>query len=755
MDKILRTTENKILAFLSLAIGFNTLFFIAREVKPISFLIITRNTDIFYLIYAVLAVCVSGTIFFFTEGWQWRRWLAKKLLVLFPTELLLLFAITESNQFHYIFQIASGFYIIMVGIMLIDIYHSKNESAPERIGPAHTRKSWLSIQKRSTLAILTLLIAVNLGFGSYRIAQFAAVDEALWTFGGRIARYWSNFAERDWKGTKVSDKPGVTVSIISGAGLLFEIPKDYKPVKRENGTYRPKNDIQKLNFALRFPILLFTALMLPAFYFFLERLLGERKSLLSTILIGTSPILLGMSRIINPDSLLWVFAPLAMISYFVFLKRKRLAYLYWAGIFLGLALLTKYVANILFVFFFSLIFLEYILMEKEARKSIDFIVYIKNSFLNYAILTFAALAVFYILYPLAWVKPTTLLDATLLSQAFESTWPLFVGIISFIFIDQWTMRNRITKALLDTIADKKHWLISILASLFLGSVLFALANTLTGMQWYDFEEILASPKTSYGTAGFPGILLGNFYPLVFGIHPMALCALVIFSIFLIRHAALASSTYRSGFYLIVFVLLYYFGATVNHVATISRYQIILFPIALILAGIALAILLEMLRKKIPRLTFGLGASLILLAGTSSLAFSTPLYSGYASALLPSEYYLDIKDMGDGSYEAADFLNRNLPDAAHASIWSDKNGVCTFFIGNCYTSFNFKNLRGKDIDYVVVSSGRRSRTFNRVNPDKIGVIRFDLYYARTDNLIYSQHIDNRPGNFVKIFPFVKD
>jgi hypothetical protein len=743
---------------LSIALGLNTLFFIAREVKSLKFLIISTDTHLFYFLYFALAVCVSGTLLFYATGFPWKDWLVKKLLVVFPSFVLLAFALVQSKHFHYVFQVATGLYVIIAGLFLVSLRHTMTHPKHDSLETTRsTDKVWFMRQKKSTLAILILLIFINLGFGTYRIAQYAAVDEALWTFGGRISKYWNNIADRDWNGTRVSDKPGVTVSIISGTGLLFETPMDYKSIKWENGgTSHPKNDIQKLNFALRFPILLFTVFMLPVLYFFLERLFGERKALISTILIGTSPVLLGMSRIINPDSLLWIFSSLSLVSYFIFLKRRFFTYLYWSGIFLGLALLTKYVANILFIFFFGLIFLEYILMERKTRNSIDFIAYIKTAFLDYFVLTFVALAVFYIIYPAVWVRPTRLLDATLLSQAFSGTWPLFIGIISFILIDQWTMKNRITKALLDTIADKKHWLITAITAIFLLSVLFVCANTLSGMHWYDFEEILSSPKTSYTDVGFTGVFLGNFYPLVFSIHAITFLSLIFFSVFLIRHSTSTSYSYRSGLYLILFILIYYLGSAVNHVATISRYQIMIFPIAFILASIPLSIAFETLRKKISaHITSDISAFALLIIMTLPLIDSAPLYSGYNSILLPKTYHTNVKDMGDGSYEAANALNQ-LPDATNITIWTDKSGVCTFFVGNCYSSFNYNNLKTKGIDYVVVSSGRQSRTTKMVQGAVAGlkpnVIRFDQYYDQTDNLTYALYIDDRPGNFVKILPF---
>ena len=115
-------------------------------------------------------------------------------------------------------------------------------------------------------------------------------------------------------------------------------------------------------------------------------------------------------------------------------------------------------------------------------------------------------------------------------------------------------------------------------------------------------------------------------------------------------------------------------------------------------------------------------------------------------------------MGDGNYEVAEFLN-HLPNAKTITVWSDKSGVCTFFIGNCYSGLNYNSLKEKNFDYVVVSSGRESRTTKMVQGAvlhlKPNVMLFDKYYTQTENLSYALYINNRPGNFVKVMPYVKD
>jgi len=123
----------------------------------------------------------------------------------------------------------------------------------------------------------------------------------------------------------------------------------------------------------------------------------------------------------------------------------------------------------------------------------------------------------------------------------------------------------------------------------------------------------------------------------------------------------------------------------------------------------------------------------------------PFYMGYASRLLPSQYYLDIKDMGDGSYEAAQYLN-SLPNSKNLKIWSDKQGVCVFFVGRCFTSLSASFFANNQLDYFVVSSGRESRTI-AMSRKFINILDFQkIYPLAGDN---SLAIAGRKNNYVKI------
>lgn len=746
MQTFFESLEHRVYGLLSVLIAFNTLFFIALQADPLTLFRIDSGNTPFYIGFVVLTVLTLGSVAFFSEHFDWKRYLSIILLIWLPGSIILTYGLNESHNFHYIFNLAIGGYVLLTGILLSAFFIQKEwaERAPDTEAVAF--KEWFRVQGLPTLLLIIFVTGLFFVFGLSRLTEYAAVDEPLW-IDGRIAKYWKNIAQHDWRHTNISDKPGITVAIASGPGLWFKSTTDYPTTP---------DKIESFYFTYRFPLLLSITLLLPLFYFFLERFVGRRRALFSYVFIATSPILIGMSKIINPDSLLWLFAPLSLLSYFVFLKRGSFRYLIFSGIFLGLALLTKYVSNILFIFFLGLIFLEYLFHPKLIV--IPFVEYLKKSLKNFALLTFSALATFYILFPAVWLKPYKLLTSTLLSQAFEKIAPLFVIIIAFVLIDQWVNKARITTALLVLLEKAKYGVAVIIGIVFFSSALFTILNTWLGMTPYNFMDLLAAPKTIADKSDFIGIFLTNFYPLLFGVTPLVFLSLLAAPFFFLKKSFTESVALRTSFYLIIFILLYYLGTTVNNVAAIVRYQIVLFPIAAIIAGITLEHILVWIHKRLsvremPTPVFA--ASFVAFVGAVTLLF-TPFPLSYASSLLPAKYHIDVKDMGAGSYEAAEYLN-TLPDAEHMLIWTDKDGVCKFFVGRCKRNRNYEALRKDGLDYIVVSAGRKSRTTKMMSGDiissKPGLIRFDQYYDRTDPA-FAVHVNSRPTHYVKVFKFEK-
>jgi 4-amino-4-deoxy-L-arabinose transferase-like glycosyltransferase len=600
---------------------------------------------------------------------------------------------------------------------------------------------YIPFKKYVAPAIIVIVLLVNLTLGLARLGNYSSVDEPYWTYG-RITKFWNGIKAHNWKTTSVNDKPGITVAILSGAGLATIDPMPYKSLRGDVKTDAELRDINTINFAFRLPIYLFCVLLLPFFYILLRKLFNQTTALIGFTLIGLSPIILGISLIINPDSLLWIFLPLSFLSYLVFQRTESKKYLYWSGFLLGLALLTKYVANILYIFFFFLPFLEYILAEKKPELR----PYLKKSLRQYAILIGISMATYFILYPATWVNPKILLDGTFLSQAFRSTWPLFVGLALFIVADILFFKDRLTKWTLDFLSTYRHLLVQAISTIFLMGIIFTLLNTYTGMRLFDTAATLASPKgEGTGLLLYADKITADIYSLIFGISPIALLGLFVALLLGVKKKWLDSYEAKIVFFFSLFILFYYLASTVNSVVATVRYQIVLYPFAFIISAIGLSYILSL--KKVSRhLPSLVGVALVIVLSVWSLLSVRPFYFAYTSALLPEQYFVNLKDMGDGSYEAAEYLN-NLPNPEKLTVWSDKGAVCAVFKGKCIIGFTNKRIKGVTFDYVVVSSGRKSRTL-KLSGSANKIIDFKKAYD-TNETVFTITIGDRPNNFVKV------
>jgi 4-amino-4-deoxy-L-arabinose transferase-like glycosyltransferase len=588
--------------------------------------------------------------------------------------------------------------------------------------------------------IISFILAMDLLLGIPRLAKFSAVDEPYWTYG-RTSKFWTAVAQQKWKSTDVNDKPGITVAIISGFGLLKYDPMPYKSLRDNPKTEQQLKDMDAINFYFRLPIFLFCILMLLVFYVFIKKLFGQTIALLSFILMGLSPIIFGMSLIINPDSLLWIFLPLSLLSWLIFQKEERKSYLFASGFFLGLALLTKYVANILYIFLFALPFLEYIFIEKKP----DLAAYLKKAFANYILIVIVSMATFYVLYPATWAHFDNLLKGTFLSKAFETTWPFFAGLIALIAADIFLLKSTVFGWILNFFSKYKTLLIRIFVGFFLLVIISVFINTYIGMKPFDLESILSSPKGIGADTifqSYAGALLADTYSLIFGISPLALLGLLAALIFNLKKKTACSREAIVVFYFTIFILFYYLASSVNDVAATVRYQIALYPLAFIMSAIGISYLINFVQKK--HALVGLVFLIVLATSAFGMFFVRPFYFTYASSLLPGQYLLNTKDMGDGSYEAAYYLN-SLPDAKNISIWSDKGAVCAEFLGECKIGFSRKDLAGKNFNYFVISAGRMSRSLKMASG---GFVNFPKLYSSSE-YVKKITLGGRADNYVKV------
>jgi 4-amino-4-deoxy-L-arabinose transferase-like glycosyltransferase len=607
-------------------------------------------------------------------------------------------------------------------------------------------------QKITIFAVILAVLAINLFFGLPRLAGYSSVDEPYWTYD-RTPDFWRAIANKKWKNTKINDKPGVTTAAISGLGLPFiPNPLEYKSLRQEPKNTETLQDIKDINFALRLPIYLTTLAFLLIFFWLLKKLLGDTVALLSFIFIGLSPIILGVSLIINPDSLLWGFLPLSILSYLVYQKsassgKEQKKYLIFCGIFLGLSLLTKYVANILYVYLLGLLFLEYIYNFHGTK---TFFEYLKKALLNFAIIIAISGLTFFALFPATWKDPSMVLKGTILSVAFKSTWPIFATFLGLILADMLILKSKISSLAINFLAKYGSYLKKTIGSIMLLGIIFVFFNVLGGMKIFDFVAEMASPKggQEYGLIDFLTIVSADLYALLFALTPL---------VFLSFCWAIFANTWKKEseskeativLYFSIFILLYYIASTANHVTATIRYQIVTFPLASIIAAIGLSQLMKIEKVK-NRVKNYYVFSIAILISSVSLFLISPYFFNYSSVLLPQKYVLNLKDMGDGSFEAATYLN-NLPNPQELVIWSDKGAVCETFLGKCNVGFNKGDTKDFNFDYFVVSTGRKSRSLKLHSAGYWEQnIDFQKLYSSEEPGIFKVNFGGREDNFVKI------
>lgn len=731
------------LFFLFSQIAAAAAFFLAAQKIPwLAGANIVSERKWLYIIVFFSSLAVGGLAFLFQKKIDLYAFIKQVTVFLFPAAAVLAVAFSYSHEFHPFAFLLVNFCVFSSFVLFFRQYLTKSHS-DKKLNLSLLRIKELIKNNKIQLAVLSLAVIIYLFFGILRLGKFAAVDEPLWTFD-RIPKYWNNVADGEFHKTMISDKPGITVALVSGVGLLAVNPKEYKLIRHETHLEQSGKKIEKLNLSFRLPFLIFGAFGIFLFYFLLKNLLGKEAALFSSIFIALSPIILGVSRIVNPDGLLWIFLPATFLSFLLYLRHNNsLFYVILTGILLGLSLLTKYVSNILLFIFPLFIFLDYALRDKNSAEKNGS--YFKKSFLDFIAIVIISLFVFYALLPATWMRPARVLEATFFSDAFINFWHIFVLLTIFLAADTLIWKNYFLVKMADFIRQAKKIILVSVPLIFIFFVIFAFLNVRLDMRWYDFESIMASPKTSAGLGFFLGSFSSNFYSLVFGLVPLALFGGMLALIWYFRNKNEIEK--RHIFYFSLFILIYYFASVANEVSATVRYQIVAFPVFMIMAGIGLKNFREISRT-------GTSFSVILcfltiVAGIWSFHFIRPFYFSYASSLLPQKYVLNYKDMGDGSYEAAEFLN-SLPEADDKILWTDKRGVCYFFTGKCLNDYNLKE--GQRIDYFAVSAGRKNRTEKLIltkGRENTYDLSLNELYERQDYIKIIE-IGGRPGNYIKIF-----
>lgn len=551
---------------------------------------------------------------------------------------------------------------------------------------------------------------IHVSFGLSHIGFFVTADEHYWV-EERIPQYWSAWANGKWKKTLINDKPGVSLALVSGPALLLNHDPSLS-CQTEEGRFVgcDPTETARLYGSFRLPILLFNAAILVLIFLAIRVVSGTATSFLATIFCTLSPHLLGMSQIVNPDSLLWTSGSAGLLCTLAFMKSGKWRYAGAAAAALTLALLSKYVALIL-IFFLPVFLVYFKFKDSEFTRSEP-----RKRLIGIIAISAIPLILFPIFVP-GVLSSTERITAFLSAGTGEVMLP-WCGYILLL-----TISATISLVSLQKPAQRVFSLVIscaffLLGTLFLMSIPTLVIGRLTNPSWeiftklpFDIKDLtnsvfhIANPLSGTDTAFLE--LSPLTYSLTLPVLAGALISIALSSFGIVRPWKRAHSGLPLVLLAFVAVLLFAFAAS-NVLAT-PRYVLLALPIFAYLAADGYLSVIRIV-SAYPKMSpvfarYASNATIVVLSAVSVGIFmrSAPYHTNFSNGLLP-KHALIAHSWGYGGYEAAMHLN-SLPNADRLTVWSDYYGVCEFFRGKCLTNYHFDRESVKPDYYVLTRRGK--------------------------------------------------
>ncbi|MFZ2299669.1 MAG: glycosyltransferase family 39 protein [Candidatus Moraniibacteriota bacterium] len=617
--------------------------------------------------------------------------------------------------------------------------------------------------KNLPLAAVLASIILFYAFGLFHLGKFETVDEHFWKYE-RIPQYWNALADGKWKKTYINDKPGVSVALVSGIGLFFADPESHRLRDTETTldgklTVYDAGKTERINIALRLPILAISGLLVLYIFFAIRRASDDPLlAALTAIIIALSPILLGISQIVNPDALLWSLGAGAFFSYFAFLKTEEKRFLAATAVLTGCALLSKYTANILYPLLFALLLSNFFFSHGRILARGDVAAYLRRHLLCFLAVILGSFAVFAALLPAVFVKPSLFWQGTLgFWQSTHIFAPLLVILIA-IGLDACVNRARLIEVSVRAFGRYALAFLrfSLVLPLFFFGTVFVLG--LGDQALIPLDRLIQTAKDD-GTLAFPLLanaaplsaflqkLLAEAYPFVFSLPPVILLSVFFLWIRLIMRGRQLSDALFLATLLSWFAIAYFTASLSAGVLANARYSIILYPLFAFLAALGIREMITLVPESRRSVVSRLILPFIVVSLALGLFHSKPFFFNYVSPLLKKDFAVHDA-WGYGLYEAAQYLNA-LPEARDAFVWSDRNGICQFLSGpRCISGYRIDTARTPP-GYFIISKRGIERGY--VPRDKgTGAIPID-YAAIENDALWRLDIGGRPDNFILIVP----
>ncbi len=620
--------------------------------------------------------------------------------------------------------------------------------SPSKKKSVDKQKSFINSNKNEFI-LLTLFGIIFLTVGGTGLGEFFTSDETNWYYKW-VQQYWDAYLSGNFEKTNFADYPGALHSFLCGAVNIFLDKKEYM-------TY---DKVETYLFWWRFPILLFNCLSLIAIYYLLKKFFSQIQSFVTVFLIALSPFLLGMSRIVNSDSLLWSTSLISILAYIIFVRENKNKYMLISGIFMGMALASKYNAILLFVYHPIILIFEF-LFDKIGKQKF------KNIFTKTLLIWIVALAVFSIFLPAVFIEPK-LYNTKIFSHFIKN--PIFILSIVFIVTDTYLLKNRILIFVKEKINIKKY-LIKIIPTLFILLIIFALIINYFDLKPDVWRVPVEQWKVPYGRAMYENLI--SFFA---SQQIVVVAGFLLFSIISLLRTK-KKLDFTLPLQMLVFIFLFIIGTTLKHSnAAGHRYIIMLYPFALIIAVWTFSFF----KKK-----YIIFALIILLSIIDTATLFPKFYITYRN----SGYFTEIKSYSWslGGYDLAQELNK-LPNAERLKVYADRYSFKHFFKG--YTENITNNTKGsklKEFDYLCLSKAGNSQvpmsppledyyempkdSFKYLVGDKnkwwMGLVKVDknkkeptrlnsfdpeFYLSQTNTFtiaIWEKHLIDNPGNIMYI------
>jgi len=355
----------------------------------------------------------------------------------------------------------------------------------------------------------------------------------------------------------------------------------------------------------------------------------------------------------------------------------------------GLSLLSKFAATSLYLFFFFYLYAGYLSNQYSRnaflKKSIGFLQVLIISWVLYALL-----------YPAMLLHPQMIFVRTI-GFVGDKIWYILL-IVAIAYIEAVLLKGRISDSFRTKISFPR------MANIIISFPLFLLSVVLL-YYWFAGENTwsLLTVKVVRGHGAFLPTLVQSIDHMLSEISIPALISLLIF--LAISGFKIAEKKFKEDYYLMTLMLMsiviYKAGASMQGIVSHGRYDILLFPIFAFISGSFYLRLFPKPKILIP---------VFLILALIDIVLFTPLsYLDYSN----DKYFKEkgrYFSWGMGGYELAQKANQ-LPNAESLKVLSDYHGFGHFFIGN-NTFMTQNNIISNDyikkFDYLCLSSNGRAQ-----------------------------------------------